>query len=247
MSSRPGLWLSSRRSVSPRVPTVEYARSERSWAKSSQAARNSRLSSARAAGSRRCHAGSSLKKVNLAKVRSGTPAMVVLGVVLLLGAAPAASAARDPAHVTIAVVPGGTSVGELGQVPGMGVGILSAGIGDVPRDQTYLDVGQGTRIQQSLYDRPLPRISFTAGARGGRAQVRPETWQRIVDRAESAPADLIPGLFGKTLFRHGGVRMGLGHGAGAAGIILAGRRGSVVGGCLLGCSTVTVTSASLAD
>src|SRR3954451_3735460 len=198
MSSRPGLWLSSRRSVSPRVPTVEYARSERSWAKSSQAARNSRLSSARAAGSRRCHAGSSLKKVNLAKVRSGTPAMVVLGVVLLLGAAPAASAARDPAHVTIAVVPGGTSVGELGQVPGMGIGILSAGIGDVPRDQTYLDVGQGARVQQSLYESPLPRLTIR-GVEASALPVPAPQWGDVRGRAEPVPADILPGLLGSTL------------------------------------------------
>src|SRR3954451_6228211 len=155
MSSRPGLWLSSRRSVSPRVPTVEYARSERSWAKSSQAARNSRLSSARASGSRRCHAGSSLKNVNLAKVRSGTAAMVVLAAALLVGAPqgwadtqlvptrgvgttgqrspahPRDAPDVDPLHITIAVMPDRVSLGELAGVDGMGVGILSAGIGEV--------------------------------------------------------------------------------------------------------------------
>src|SRR4051794_22068377 len=178
MSSRIGLWLSSRRSVSPRVPTVEYARSERSWAKSSQAARNSRLSSARASGSRRCHAGSSLKNVNLAKVRSGTAAMVVLAVSTLWAAAPGpspaearqhvptrgvgtsgsasasdapAAAARGLARITIAVLPTRVGVGQLAQVPGMGVGLLSAGIGDVPPEQTALDVSQGARTSGSLY------------------------------------------------------------------------------------------------
>ena len=44
MRSRFVAWVSSIRSASPRVPTVEKARSRRSAAKSSQAARNSRLS-----------------------------------------------------------------------------------------------------------------------------------------------------------------------------------------------------------
>ena len=58
--------------MSPRVPTVEYARSERSSAKSSQAARNSALSVARSSADRLRQAGSSLKNVNLTNVRSAT-------------------------------------------------------------------------------------------------------------------------------------------------------------------------------
>src|SRR4051794_33547339 len=180
MSSRIGLWLSSRRSVSPRVPTVEYARSERSWAKSSQAARNSRLSSARASGSRRCHAGSSLKNVNLAKVRSGTAAMVVLAAVLLW-APPRASAAHPP-HITIAVLKGHVSVGELARIRGMGVGILSPGIGDVSADQTYLDVSQGARTPESLYDGSLPSLHLEPAGEGG-LQVGSATWREVRDRA----------------------------------------------------------------
>ena len=62
---------SSIRSQSPRVPTVENARSSRSEAKSSQAARNSRLSAARRSGSRRRQAGSTFRNVYLTKWRSG--------------------------------------------------------------------------------------------------------------------------------------------------------------------------------
>src|SRR3954451_19460154 len=250
MSSRPGLWLSSRRSVSPRVPTVEYARSERSWAKSSQAARNSRLSSARASGSRRCHAGSSLKNVNLAKVRSGTAAMVVLAVVLLweaatpgrspaearqhvptrgVGTSGSASAsdrppfaARDSARITIAVVPPGVSLAELAGIRGMGVGLLSAGIGGVPAEQTYLDVGQGTRIQGSLYDRPLPALKVGPGP--GEPRVPPRQWRKVRERADAAPADVVPGLLASTL-EDGYVAVDADPGARRAALVLADERG----------------------
>ena len=43
----------------------------------------------------------------------------------------------------------------------MAVGLLSAGIGTVPPAQTYLDIGQGARLDQSLYDEPLPPLSST--------------------------------------------------------------------------------------
>src|SRR6266545_2190417 len=187
ISSRIGLWASSRRSVSPRVPTVEYARRDRSWAKSSQAARNSRLSSARASGSRRCHAGSSLKNVNLANVRAGSAIAAMVVLLALVGApvgcsasagshslpasegtlghgssepvamatlaaaeSPTAAPGHRPPSITIAVTPHGTSPAQLARVHGMATGLLSAGIGQVPAAQTYLDIGQGARASSVL-------------------------------------------------------------------------------------------------
>src|SRR4051794_36597591 len=272
MSSRIGLWLSSRRSVSPRVPTVEYARSERSWAKSSQAARNSRLSSARASGSRRCHAGSSLKNVNLAKVRSGTAAMVVLAVVLLWAAAtpgrsPAEArqhvptrgvgtsgsasasdrptvAARDSARITIAVVPSSVSLADLAGIRGMGVGLLSAGIGDVPAEQTYLDVSQGARTSGSLYDQPLPHIEPRVSH--GTPSILGPQWQAIRERADSAPANLVPGLLGSTLLdRH--IMVEARGGARDAALTLVDENGKLgyAGSACLDCTTVEVESASV--
>jgi hypothetical protein len=73
--------------------------------------------------------------------------MVALAVALL--AAPAAEGKQQP-RVTIVVLPQHVTVGQLAGVHGMGVGFLSAGIGDVPADQTYLDVGQGARVTESL-------------------------------------------------------------------------------------------------
>src|SRR4051794_41433260 len=63
-----------------------------------------------------------------------------------------AVAARAPARITIAVLPTRVGVGQLAGIDGMGVGILSAGIGDVSAEQTYLDVSQGARTPGSLYD-----------------------------------------------------------------------------------------------
>jgi hypothetical protein len=70
---------------------------------------------------------------------------------------------------------------------------MSAGLGTVPAEQTYLDVGQGNRVFDSLYDRPLPE------RRGERAR----WWREVVERADSAPADIVPGLLRSALARAG--------------------------------------------
>src|SRR6266540_3998524 len=235
ISSRIGLWASSRRSVSPRVPTVEYARRDRSWAKSSQAARNSRLSSARASGSRRCHAGSSLKKVNLANVRTGSAiaAMVVLltsvgaaagcsgsagshslpagqrtlghgssepVVMATLAAAESPAAApHHPPRIVLALLRPGITPAELARVHGMAIGLLSAGIGEVPATQTYVDIGQSNRVPSSLYDEPAPFVYARPASPGAAPRIPAPLWNRVRERAAGAPADLLPGLLGSTL------------------------------------------------
>jgi len=66
---------------------------------------------------------------------------------------------------------------------------MSAGLGTVPPEQTYLDIGQGNRVFDSLYGEPLPELE------GDRAR----WWGEVVERAESAPADIVPGLLSSTL------------------------------------------------
>lgn len=66
---------------------------------------------------------------------------------------------------------------------------MSAGLGTVPPGQTYLDISQGNRVFDSLYDGPLP-------VRKG-DPVR--WWREVVERAESAPAEIVPGLLQSTL------------------------------------------------
>src|SRR4051812_48263543 len=155
--------------------------------KSSQAARNSPLSAARSSGSRRRQAGSILKNENLANVRSAIAMTIAL--VLLAVAAPAAMA-KGPSPVQLVLLPPGTTVAELADA-GYSPGLMSAGLGTVPAEQTYLDIGQGNRVFDSLYDGDLPERG-----RGSAAW-----WRAVKARAGSAPADIVPGLLGSTLRR----------------------------------------------
>ncbi|HKF84094.1 MAG TPA: hypothetical protein VKB23_14160 [Solirubrobacterales bacterium] len=70
---------------------------------------------------------------------------------------------------------------------------MSAGLGTVPAAQTYLDIGQGNRVFDSLYDQDLPERN------GDRAA----WWRAVNERAESAPADIVPGLLTSTLRQAG--------------------------------------------
>ena len=117
---------------------------------------------------------------------------------LAAAAFPAATVASEtPPRVVVAVLPPGTSVEQLAQVEGMAPGLVSGGLGEVALAQTYLDISQGNRIDEDLYDSELPRLPI----RGGR--VAPRLWAETVARAEAAPADLIPGLLGSTLAEAG--------------------------------------------
>jgi hypothetical protein len=126
----------------------------------------------------------------LANVRSAIGATIAL--VLLLTLAPAATAKNLPA-VHLVLLPSETTVGELAEA-GFSPGLMSAGLGTVPPEQTYLDIGQGNRVFDSLYDEDLP----------GREGDRAAWWQAVKERAESAPADIVPGLLASAL-RHAGI------------------------------------------
>lgn len=78
----------------------------------------------------------------------------------------------------------------------MSPGLLSAGLGSVPSAQTYLDISQGNRVFDSLYDSELPR-DVGGGICG------PGYSKAVIERAESAPADVVPGLLETTLRRAG--------------------------------------------
>jgi hypothetical protein len=108
-----------------------------------------------------------------------------------------AQGSGEAGQVVIAVLPQGTTVEEIASVDGMAPGILSAGLGEVPGAQTYLDISQGNRVSEKLYGTELPPLIPAAGG------VAPEEWARAVDRAEDAPADVVPGLLATTLARAG--------------------------------------------
>ncbi len=73
---------------------------------------------------------------------------------------------------------------------------MSAGLGSVPAAQTYLDISQGNRVFDSLYNSDLPR--HVGGGICG-----PGYSKAVVERAESAPAEIVPGLLAMTLAEHG--------------------------------------------
>jgi hypothetical protein len=119
---------------------------------------------------------------------------------------------------------------------------MSAGLGNVPAAQTYLDISQGNRIFGSLYEFALPSL-FTVGG-----EIPPALWDEVTERAADAPADVVPGLLATTLEGEGadpGVRARADRLAGLAGLLLVDRGGQVAeaSGCAgRPCAGVTVIS-----
>jgi hypothetical protein len=62
-------------------------------------------------------------------------------------------------------------------------------LGSVPAQQTYLDITQGNRVFDSLYDSELPEYRGDCSS----------WWSAVEERADSAPADIVPGLLSSTL------------------------------------------------
>ncbi|HEY2714764.1 MAG TPA: hypothetical protein VGI73_00930 [Solirubrobacterales bacterium] len=130
-------------------------------------------------------------------------ATIALGLALAgpSGAAAASSSVSflfAPKKVDVALVwlPAGTTVDQLAAV-GFSPGLMSAGLGTVPAAQTYLDVGQGNRVFDSLYGEALPEPP------GASDRVACRRWfEQAVRRAESAPAEIEPNLLGQQLAAH---------------------------------------------
>ncbi|MQA73709.1 MAG: hypothetical protein GEU88_05075 [Solirubrobacterales bacterium] len=141
-------------------------------------------------------------------------------------------AAGAGARVVIAILPYGTSVEQIARVPELAPGVVSAGIGAVPVAQTYLDIGQGNRTNEKLYEGELPRLYVRDG------RVPPPLWERTVRRAAGAPADVVPGLLGSTL-TDAGVPVAAEVDSGLATLIAVDRDGAARTGdaaaCRLGC------------
>ena len=103
-------------------------------------------------------------------------------------------------------------------MPALSPGVMSAGIGSVPSEQTFLDVSQGNRIDDALYDRDLPGLFPFA-------REVPE-WAEVVARADDAPADVVPGLLAERL-ESGDIPAYAQQPMTAAALIAANRRGVV--------------------
>ncbi len=105
-----------------------------------------------------------------------------------------------PHQVDLVTVPAATTVAQMARA-GFSPGLMSAGLGMVTPEQTYLDIGAGNRVFNSLYDGelpPLPRHGCGAW------------FEAAVARATSAPDEIEPGLLVRTLEAHGIATAGIG-------------------------------------
>ena len=168
-----------------------------------------------------------------------------VGTLPVTPAAASGTRTADASRVTLAFLPAGTSPRRLAAIDGISLGLLSAGLGsNVPADQTYLDVGQGNRVWDSLYDEALPRLFAIEG------RVPPVLWREVLERAGSAPADIEPGLLATTIERARGRRAARGATeAGTPELTAADRRGRIreAAGCRAAdCPGMTVTAVGVA-
>ena len=102
-----------------------------------------------------------------------------------------AGRARRAPQVTIASAPAGQILGDLRAVAGLSPGLLSAGINDVPAPTDL------PRHHPGQPDLRVPLRPRPAGATDAR-QAGPAL-EGAVDRADSAPAEIVPGLLASTL------------------------------------------------
>ena len=134
--------------------------------------------------------------------------------------------------MVVAVVPYGTGVERIASVPELAPGVVSAGLGSVPPAQTFLDISQGNRVNESLYDDDLPPVYVKEG------EVPRDLWARTLRRADSAPANIAPGLLASTLIE-AGVPVATQSGSDLASLLAVDREGMVRvasdGSCELGC------------
>jgi hypothetical protein len=142
-----------------------------------------------------------LKKLNLAKVRSAGIALTIALCGLLIASQAQAGGlrvgrgvgVRGPV-VKLVQVPAETTVAELAEA-GFSPGLMSAGLGTVTPEQTYLDLGAGNRVFNSLYDEELPPMPPR------RALGCPRWFANAVHRAGTAPDEIEPGLLTAELKR----------------------------------------------
>ncbi len=140
-------------------------------------------------------------------VASGSSAMVALKIAIvalfaaLVSSATAATGQAstygeaESLRATVLSVPGPLLPEDLDRIPEAAVGLMSPGLGDVPPEQTWLDVSQGARVFDSQYDSPLDIMFPAPGLLSG--------WSAVLERAASAGVTVVPGLLTTLLIRNG--------------------------------------------
>ena len=182
-------------------------------------------------------------------VRSAMLAMLALAIGGVLAEPVSASAQEGPddsaaPRITLAMLPPGTEIGQIADtVPGIAPGVMSAGLGRVPASQTYLDITQGNRLFTSLYPDVLPPLYVTG------SRVPMDLWERVLERADGAPADIEPGQLASAL-EDADVTIAARPLAGSPALIAADRDGEIMrtDSCVPGdCAGVTILSVELGD
>jgi hypothetical protein len=93
-------------------------------------------------------------------------------------------------------LPRPTILDALDQRKQLALGLSGATQGRYEQAQALLDITQGTRVSRAAYDpRKPPDLAFYAQGRGGLFQ----GWLDANERADSAPADIVPGLLGQNV------------------------------------------------
>jgi hypothetical protein len=134
-------------------------------------------------------------------------ALIALGAL----AGPAVSGAAEPSRVMLvfwpraeigakaplAVAPAPPSTLErLGERGGLSLGLTGATQGRYVQEQALLDISQGTRTSYAAYKpQDAPQMAFYPTRRGGLFQ----GWLEANARADSAPADIVPGLLASSV------------------------------------------------
>src|SRR5690349_8214091 len=130
--------------------------------------------------------------------RVATVVAVTLGALLALAPANASAKRALIAFIPTQPAPKMPLLFDLEQRD-FAYGLTSPSIGSYSKRQMVLDMSAGTRIANRAYSRPLGRLDLQYGRAGGYMA----GWFYDNKRAESAPGDVLPGLFAQTLQRHG--------------------------------------------
>jgi hypothetical protein len=163
------------------------------------------------------------------------PALALACLLLALAAPPDRSLAAAPApppRVAIAFLPGPPPrqkppmIERLAAVTGLKIGFMSAIMGSYTPEQTLLDISSGSRTWTSLYDGEL-EVPMTLVPQGQSGAI--SGWSVASRRAETPPADIVPGTLAAAVRAAGGAvaYAGVGGLANREAIVAADREGHV--------------------
>ncbi len=85
----------------------------------------------------------------------------------------------------------------MAAIPGLSLGLVSATQGSYRAEQALLDISQGARVSRSTYSPSEPTPVYLGAGPGGAGRIG--FWKRVLDRADSAPQSIEPGLLGGSL------------------------------------------------